>query len=159
MVSGLRKRACPGESGQDSFPGASTVKSPRLERGTEDFSVRVKDKLQSNTRTGQACDRCKVRKLRCDQFPDGCSPCAQQNLECYVTDRVTGRTERRGYVQQLEREKKDMMTRLRDLEKLLESKGIQVRPWQWTPPYGLKTCGKDVEGSSQLDSECIIVHS
>lgn len=52
---------------------------------------------------------------------------------------MTGRTERRGYLQQLEREKKDMMTRLRDMEKLLEDKGIQVRPWQWTPPYGLST--------------------
>ncbi|KAJ0122004.1 hypothetical protein J7T55_002515 [Diaporthe amygdali] len=109
------------EPPQDSFPGASKVKLPRLERGPEDFSQVVKDKLQSYTRTGQACDRCK------------------QNLECYVTDRVTGRTERRGYLQQLEREKKDMMTRLRDMEKLLEDKGVQIRPWQWTPPYGLTT--------------------
>ncbi|KKY30798.1 putative transcription factor [Diaporthe ampelina] len=121
MPSGrLSKR--PGElaqTPQDSFPGASKVKLPRLERGPEDFSQVVKDKLQSYTRTGQACDRCK------------------QSLECYVTDRVTGRTERRGYLQQLEREKKDMMNRLRDMEKLLEDKGVQVRPWQWTPPYGL----------------------
>lgn len=32
-----------------------------------------------------------------------------------------------------------MMTRLRDMEKLLEDKGVQIRPWQWTPPYGLTT--------------------
>jgi hypothetical protein len=32
-----------------------------------------------------------------------------------------------------------MMTRLRDMEKLLEDKGIQVWPWQWTPPYGSST--------------------
>ena len=37
------------------------VKLPRLERGAEDFSNVVKSKLQSYTRTGQACDRCKVR--------------------------------------------------------------------------------------------------
>ncbi|KAH8755355.1 hypothetical protein F5883DRAFT_469305 [Diaporthe sp. PMI_573] len=135
----LGKRPCLGESGQDSFPGVSKVKLPRLERGPEDFSQVVKDKLQSYTRTGQACDRCKVRKIRCDGLPEGCSPCAQQNLECYVTDRVTGRTERRGYLQQLEREKKDIITRLRDMEKLLEDRGIQVRPWQWTPRYGLST--------------------
>ncbi|KAK7703477.1 hypothetical protein SLS64_009147 [Diaporthe eres] len=127
------------EPPQDSLPGASKVKLPRLERGPEDFSQVVKDKLQSYTRTGQACDRCKVRKIRCDGLPEGCSPCAQQNLECYVTDRVTGRTERRGYLQQLEREKKDIMTRLRDMERLLEDKGVQIRPWQWTPPYGLNT--------------------
>lgn len=29
------------------------------------------------------------------------------------------------------------MTRLRDMERLLEDKGVQIRPWQWTPPYGL----------------------
>ncbi|KAH8754770.1 hypothetical protein F5883DRAFT_526626 [Diaporthe sp. PMI_573] len=31
------------------------------------------------------------------------------------------------------------MTRLCDLEKLLEYKGVQVRLQQWTPPYGLST--------------------
>lgn len=30
----------------------------------EEFSNAVKKKLQSSSRTGQACDRCKVRKLR-----------------------------------------------------------------------------------------------
>lgn len=41
----------------------SRVKLPRVERGHEDFSQLVKDKLQSCTRTGQACDRCKVGTL------------------------------------------------------------------------------------------------
>lgn len=95
----------------------------------------VKNKLQSYTRTGQACDRCKVRKIRCDALPEGCSHCTNQNLECYVTDRVTGRTERRGYMQQLEREKTGMFNHIRDLEKLLLSSGIEVRPWEWSP-YG-----------------------
>lgn len=54
-----------GESPQESFPGTSKVKLPRLERGPEDFSQVVKDKLQSYTRTGQACDRCKVRRRYC----------------------------------------------------------------------------------------------
>ncbi|KAK4233768.1 fungal-specific transcription factor domain-containing protein [Achaetomium macrosporum] len=112
--------------------GASVpkVKLARLERGPEDFSNVVKSKLQSYTRTGQACDRCKVRKIRCDASPEGCSHCATQNLECYVTDRVTGRTERRGYLQQLEREKGAMLVHIRELEKLLESNGVEVRPWQ-----------------------------
>jgi hypothetical protein len=59
-----------------------------------------------------------VRKIRCDALPEGCSHCATQNLECYVTDRVTGRTERRGYLQQLEREKGAMLVHIRELEKL-----------------------------------------
>ncbi|KAK4680571.1 hypothetical protein QC764_100900 [Podospora pseudoanserina] len=122
-------------TGSDQGDGASTkVKLPRLERGPEDFSSVVKSKLQSYTRTGQACDRCKVRKIRCDALPEGCSHCTNQNLECYVTDRVTGRTERRGYLQQLEREKGAMLAHIRSLEKLLENHGVEVRPWQF-PGY------------------------
>ncbi|KAK8034050.1 hypothetical protein PG993_009045 [Apiospora rasikravindrae] len=95
-----------------------------------DFSSVVKSKLQSYTRTGQACDRCKVRKIRCDALPEGCSHCINQNLECYVTDRVTGRTERRGYMQELEREKSDMMSHIRELEQLLGANGIEVKTFQ-----------------------------
>ncbi|KAK4223838.1 transcriptional activator protein acu-15 [Podospora fimiseda] len=113
---------------------APKVKLPRIERGPEDFSTVVKHKLQSYTRTGQACDRCKVRKIRCDALPEGCSHCTNGNLDCYVTDRVTGRTERRGYLQQLEREKGAMLAHIRSLEKLLETNGIEVRPWQF-PGY------------------------
>ncbi|KAH8734328.1 hypothetical protein BGZ61DRAFT_442398 [Ilyonectria robusta] len=130
----------PAGSGDDESPGhghgpgpGSKVKLPRLERGPDDFSSVVKNRLQSYTRTGQACDRCKVRKIRCDALPEGCSHCTNQSLECYVTDRVTGRTERRGYMQELEREKTDMLTHIRDLERLLGDNGVEVQPWQWSP--------------------------
>ena len=75
-----------------------------------------------------------MRKIRCDGLPEGCSPCLNQNLECYVTDRVTGRTERRGYLQDLERQKTAAQNHIKELEALLADNGIQVRPWQW-PPY------------------------
>ncbi|KAK3328740.1 hypothetical protein B0H66DRAFT_539268 [Apodospora peruviana] len=118
--------------------GNPKLKIPRLDRGPmlgpEDFSNAVKSKLQSYTRTGQACDRCKVRKIRCDALPEGCSHCTNQNLECFVTDRVSGRTERRGYVQQLEREKTAMLQHMRELEQLLGNNGIEVKPWQF-PGY------------------------
>ncbi|KAK7418172.1 hypothetical protein QQX98_004147 [Neonectria punicea] len=125
----------PADSGDEESPGhaANKVKLPRLERPPDDFSSVVKNRLQSYTRTGQACDRCKVRKIRCDALPEGCSHCTNQNLECYVTDRVTGRTERRGYMQELEREKTDMLTHIRHLERLLADNGVEVKPWQWTP--------------------------
>ncbi|EMR68157.1 putative transcription factor protein [Eutypa lata UCREL1] len=73
-----------------------------------------------------------VRKIRCDALPEGCSHCINQNLECYVTDRVTGRTERRGYMQELEREKTDMLNHIRALEKLLGNTGVDVKPFQWS---------------------------
>lgn len=86
-----------------------------------------------------------MRKIRCDQRPDGCTHCTQQNLECYVTDRVTGRTERRGYLQQLEREKSSLLAHIRDLEKLFEDRGVQVRPWQAVSAYE--------QGASSFDAE------
>ncbi|ORY55922.1 fungal-specific transcription factor domain-containing protein [Pseudomassariella vexata] len=127
----------PGEPDDVDSPDSNSqgkLKLPRLDRGgaPNDFSSVVKSKLQSYTRTGQACDRCKVRKIRCDALPEGCSHCLNQNLECYVTDRVTGRTERRGYMQELEREKMDMLNHIRELEKLLEGNGIEVKPWNWS---------------------------
>jgi len=126
-----------GESvdGDSSDEHGVKVKSQRTQKATpqNDFSSVVKSKLQSYTRTGQACDRCKVRKIRCDALPEGCSHCTSQNLECYVTDRVTGRTERRGYTQELEREKSAMLAQIRSLEKLLESHGIHAAQFRWPP--------------------------
>ncbi|EXK32736.1 hypothetical protein FOQG_10973 [Fusarium oxysporum f. sp. raphani 54005] len=127
------KRAASNGEDDGTIQAPGKVKLPRLERGPDDFSSVVKNRLQSYTRTGQACDRCKVRKIRCDALPEGCSHCTNQNLECYVTDRVTGRTERRGYMQELEREKSDMLSHIRDLEKLLDNKGVEVKPWEWSP--------------------------
>ncbi|KAI0006599.1 hypothetical protein F4779DRAFT_620429 [Xylariaceae sp. FL0662B] len=125
----------PGEAGIESLDSPGGCKLQKLDRdrpAPNDFSSVVKSKLQSYTRTGQACDRCKVRKIRCDALPEGCSHCINQNLECYVTDRVTGRTERRGYMQELEREKMDMLNHIRHLEKLLQSKGVEMKPWHST---------------------------
>lgn len=61
-----------GESSGEDSPARSAAgsqsgarpKVARVERPTEDFSSVVKNRLQSYTRTGQACDRCKVRR-RC----------------------------------------------------------------------------------------------
>src|SRR5262245_23820229 len=76
-----------------------------------------------------------VRKIRCDALPEGCSHCTSVNLECFVTDRVSGRTERRGYLQELEKEKNGMVSRIRDLERLLLENGIEVRPFPYNNGY------------------------
>lgn len=58
------KRPGPGsdvaEGSHDGGASNPKLKLPRLDRGPEDFSSVVKNKLQTYTRTGQACDRCKV---------------------------------------------------------------------------------------------------
>jgi len=96
-----------------------------------------------------------VRKIRCDALPEGCSHCINLNLECYVTDRVTGRTERRGYMQELEREKNGMLAHISDLEKLLRDKGVEVKSWRgpsWAQ-YPSESSGDDAPPASDAWSQ------
>lgn len=51
-----QKRSSPGEV------NGTPAKLPKAEH-PEEFSNAVKKKLQSSTRTGQACDRCKVTSI------------------------------------------------------------------------------------------------
>lgn len=68
------------------------------------YSESVRKKLASTSRTGQACDRCKERKMKCDPDPIACQPCRQKNLRCYTTDRVSGQSRERGATDRVENE-------------------------------------------------------
>lgn len=105
-------------------------------------------------RAASAADPPQVRKIRCDALPEGCSHCVNLNLECFVTDRVTGRTERRGYMQELEREKNGMLAHIGDLEKMLRDSGIEVKPWQgavwaqYPPDVAVDDVGRAIDDAS-----------
>ncbi|KAJ5156186.1 hypothetical protein N7492_008989 [Penicillium capsulatum] len=60
------------------------------------WTAEVKRLMTRSKRTGQACNRCKARKLRCDSAPGGCFHCFTANQRCMVTDRTTGDTFERG---------------------------------------------------------------
>lgn len=105
---------------------------------TDLYSQRIKKKLQANSRTGQACDRCKVRrqiltftspplhfasadmcllkskerKMKCDSGQDGCQPCLSKNLRCMATDRITGITHERGETARLKHDIEKLRTQL-----------------------------------------------
>jgi hypothetical protein len=49
----------PGKRTASGEPDGTPVKQPKTER-PEEFSKQVRTKLQGSSRTGQACDRCKV---------------------------------------------------------------------------------------------------
>ncbi|EXJ83414.1 hypothetical protein A1O1_07037 [Capronia coronata CBS 617.96] len=90
--------------------------SPSVERGPPSkriktlpeepaqYSDAVRKKLAATSRTGQACDRCKERKMKCDTDPMACQPCRQKGLRCYTTDRVTGQARERGEINRAENE-------------------------------------------------------
>lgn len=58
------KRNASGEPNGSNAPVAKHIKS---EQHPEEFSNTVKKKLLASTRTGQACDRCKVSQLAASQ--------------------------------------------------------------------------------------------
>ncbi|KAJ5694532.1 hypothetical protein N7536_004944 [Penicillium majusculum] len=62
-----------------------------------DWSAMVRAKVtKSQHRVGQACDRCKLKKMKCTPDSAGCACCLILNIPCKVTDRVTGETSVRG---------------------------------------------------------------
>ncbi|KAL1901056.1 hypothetical protein Sste5346_002123 [Sporothrix stenoceras] len=143
--------ASPARSKLAKLDSTSSTSSNSKSFASDDFSSVVKNKLSSYTRTGQACDRCKVRKIRCDALPEGCSHCLGQNLECYVTDRISGRTERRGYLQELEREKTAMARHIEQLQTLLaERGGVEVLPWRWSPYAPVYPPGVVLDGQGRV---------
>lgn len=68
-------------------------------------------------RNVSACNRCRVRKNRCDQNLPACSACAKANVKCVGYDPITKREIPRSYVYYLE-------SRLAYFESLLLANGI-----------------------------------
>jgi hypothetical protein len=80
--------------GDDDEPPKKKLKTHT--ESAEQYSDAVRQKMAQTARTGQACDRCKERKMKCDKDPECCGPCRQKGLDCLSTDRVTGQSRRRG---------------------------------------------------------------
>ncbi|KEF56248.1 uncharacterized protein A1O9_07829 [Exophiala aquamarina CBS 119918] len=92
----------PSPSSEDNGPPSKKVKNVAEEPAQ--YSDAVRKKLAATSRTGQACDRCKERKMKCDTDPIACQPCRQKGLRCYTTDRVTGQARERGESNRTENE-------------------------------------------------------
>ncbi|XP_014562676.1 hypothetical protein COCVIDRAFT_83730 [Bipolaris victoriae FI3] len=107
--------------------------APAHSNVANDFSGSVKKKLADSKRTGQACDRCKVRKIRCDGRPEGCTPCEQNRTPCRTTDRITGRATVRGHAEAMESENSYLRAQIADLQAQLKENGVEPR---LPPAYG-----------------------
>lgn len=66
-------------------------------------------------RQSQACDRCRLKKIKCDGLKPSCSQCLKVNFQCRTSDRLTRRGFPRGYTEMLESE-------VVRLQKILEDK-------------------------------------
>lgn len=92
------------------------------------YSENVRRKLASASRTGQACDRCKERKMKCDPDPVACQPCRQKSLKCYTTDRVTGQSRERGQSDRAENEVSYLRDQLSQYQKKYGPISVDVPP-------------------------------
>ncbi|OIW32109.1 hypothetical protein CONLIGDRAFT_573147 [Coniochaeta ligniaria NRRL 30616] len=88
----------------------------------------------SNFRNVSACNRCRLRKNRCDQKLPSCASCEKAGVACVGYDPITKREIPRSYVYYLE-------TRVDQLEALLKSNNIP-----FPPSENLEYCSK---GSSE----------
>ncbi|TLD30000.1 hypothetical protein E2P81_ATG06653 [Venturia nashicola] len=96
----------------------------------DDYSSSVRKKLSGSSRTGQACDRCKVRKIRCDPTINGCTPCRTAQTPCKTTDRITGKATTRGHTDVLEVENRILKAKLQNYHQKLLDLGVPLAELQ-----------------------------
>ncbi|EWC43603.1 hypothetical protein DRE_01490 [Drechslerella stenobrocha 248] len=137
------------QAGSANSSSASTIKNST---NSEDFTRTVRKRLANTTRTGQACDRCKIRKIRCDGLAGGCSPCRQNNTECRTTDRISHRAVPRGYIEQLEKKCADYEAKIKDMEALLKAGGLAI-PEKSSHDGSSSASGSTLEWGTQNDSK------
>lgn len=77
-------------------------------------------------RVAQACDRCRLKKTRCDGKRPQCSQCAAVGFECKVSDRLSRRAFPRGYTETLEERVRELEAENKKLLALLDQKDEQM---------------------------------
>ena len=63
-----------------------------------------------------ACQKCRLRKVKCDRQAPKCTNCAKGSVACIVVDPITGEQYARDYVRQLEEKERDLTRRLDALD-------------------------------------------
>ncbi|KAK5940282.1 hypothetical protein PMZ80_007702 [Knufia obscura] len=89
-------------------------------------------------RNVSACNRCRVRKNRCDQQLPACSACTKAHVRCVGYDPITKREIPRSYVYFLE-------TRLAYFEKLLVANDVSFDPGETFDADSRRLGGNEVE--------------
>lgn len=98
----------------------------------------------AQTRTAQACDRCRSKKIRCDGVRPCCSHCANVGFECKTSDKLSRRAFPRGYTESLEERVRSLEREVRELKELLDAKDEQlemVSKIHSFSPYSLPASG------------------
>ncbi|CAN8102721.1 unnamed protein product [Discula destructiva] len=100
----------------------------------------AKASQNSNFRNVSACNRCRLRKNRCDQKLPSCASCEKANVACVGYDPITKKEIPRSYVFYLE-------TRVEHLESILRANNIAFPP------------AENLELCSRISSDAVSVRS
>lgn len=117
-----RVRLTPDEPRNHDQPHVSLLSHPSAITTTS-APVTNSSNNSSSFRNVSACNRCRLRKNRCDQNLPACTSCEKAGVKCVGFDPITKREIPRTYVYYLE-------SRVRYLEDLLGENGIQYAPSQ-----------------------------
>lgn len=121
MTSSGHKRA---RLSAEESPAYEYQAHPSLVSQSSNFSttsVPASSNNSSSFRNVSACNRCRLRKNRCDQNLPACTSCEKAGVKCVGFDPITKREIPRTYVYYLE-------SRVRYLEELLGENGIPYAP-------------------------------
>ncbi|KAI1988211.1 hypothetical protein LOZ53_004040 [Ophidiomyces ophidiicola] len=103
---------------------SSTKKVRRGKNSPEpNYSALVQGQMAGTNRTGQACDRCKARKMKCDSNPTGCANCSASNSNCTQTDPISRVSSIRGELERVREENQN----LRRENQLLRQENARLR--------------------------------
>ncbi|KAJ5103321.1 hypothetical protein N7532_003850 [Penicillium argentinense] len=128
---------------QPNQPGIMTPMPPSSQAGQKrprrtrsdaepDYSAQMRNKIKAKAaganraRTAIACDRCKARKLCCDENPDSCVNCASANTECLVTDPVTIESLPRGAIAKMRAEMDTMKRKIESIEQRMHQRDVTI---------------------------------
>ena len=104
-----------------SLPSAGAAPASPTVDSVHDGGSASKGGQSSSFRNVSACNRCRLRKNRCDQRLPSCASCDKAAVKCVGYDPITKREIPRSYVYYLE-------TRVAHLETLLQTNGIDFQP-------------------------------
>ncbi|RYP02967.1 hypothetical protein DL764_005493 [Monosporascus ibericus] len=114
-----RRPSSPDKDSPSSVVGGAP--SPITETSLDGTGPSSKIGQSSSFRNVSACNRCRLRKNRCDQKLPSCASCEKAGVACVGYDPITKREIPRSYVFYLE-------TRVEQLEALLRANSIQFPP-------------------------------
>lgn len=90
--------------------------------------------MSTDAHTLPACQKCKLRKVKCDRLAPKCGSCTKGNVACIVIDQTTGEQYARDYVRVLEEQEARLRKQVEDGGGVVDE--IDVESMPMGPPTG-----------------------